>query len=160
LFAYPNIKSTVMMNSMVRSQCHYVLGRKYGGTANTPTSVASGFLTVYSVNGGRCTDPALAWSNLSTHYAYTPSAKLYKLFHPAAGTWIVPQFYRLVSGAKATGRLQWNCAGAESSHYTFDTGGDRTELYCANDYYAAVANQQSYVVKNLNVRQVEQKWGL
>jgi hypothetical protein len=160
LFAYPNNKFTAAMNSMIRSQCHYVLGRRYGDAANTPTSVASGFLTVFSINGGHCTDTTLACSKLSTRFPYTPSATLSKLFHPAAGTWIVPQFYRLVTGTKATGRLQWNCQGAAGSHYTFDTGGNSTELYCTNDYYAALANQPPYVVKNLNIRQVEQKWGL
>jgi hypothetical protein len=160
LFAYPNNNFTVAMNTMVRSQCNYVLGRRYGSAANTQTSVASGFLIVYSINGGHCTDSTLACAKLATRYPYTPSATLSKLFHPAAGTWIVPQFYRLVTGAKATGRLQWNCQGAESSHYTFDTGGDSTELYCANDYYAAFANEPSYVVKSMNIRQVEAKWGL
>ena len=160
LFAYPNNKFTATMNSMIRSQCHYVLGRKYDGTPNTRTSVATGFLRVYSINGGHCSDPTLACSSLKTRFLYTTSAVLSGFVHPKPGEWVVPQFYRLVSGTKATGRLQWNCAGAESSHYTFDTGGDSTELYCANDYYAALANQQSYVVKNLNIRQVEQKWGL
>jgi hypothetical protein len=160
LFAYPNNKSTATMNSMIRSQCHYVLGRKYGGTPNTRTSVATGFLTVFSINGGHCTDATLACSSLQTRFAYTTSAALSAIVHPKPGEWVVPQFYRLVSGTKATGGLQWNCAGAESSHYTFDTGGDSTELYCANDYYAALANQPTYVVKNLNIRQVEARWGL
>lgn len=137
-----------------------VPGRKYGDVANTPTSVKTGFLVVYSINGGHCTDTTLPCSTLSTRFAYTPEATLAKLFHPAAGTWVVPQFYRLVTGTSTSGRLQWNCAGAESSHYTFDTGGDSTELYCANDYYAALANEPSYVVKNKNIRQVETAWGL
>jgi hypothetical protein len=115
---------------------------------------------VYSINGGHCTDTSLPCAALATRYAYTPSATLSKLFHPAAGTWIVPQFYRLVSGTSTSGRLQWNCQGAASSHYTFDTGGDSTELYCANDYYNAFANEPGYVVKSMNIRQVEAKWGL
>lgn len=160
LFAYPNNKFTTAINTMVRSQCHYVLGRKYGNAANTQTSVTSGVLTVYSINGGHCTDTTLPCSTLATRYPYTPSSKLYTLFHPAPGTWIAPQFYRLVTGTKATGRLQWNCQGAASSHYTFDTGGDSTELYCATDYYHALTNEPSYVVKKLNIRQVEAKWGL
>jgi len=160
LFAYPNNKFTTTMNSMIRSQCHYVLGRRYSGAANTPSTVTSGFLNVFSINGGHCTDTTLPCFGLSTRFPYTASLALAKLFHPAAGTWVVPQFYRLVTGTKSSGRLQWNCLGAASSHYTFDTGGDSTELYCANDYYAALANQPSYVVKNLNIRQVEKLWGL
>jgi len=160
LFAYPNNKFTTTMNTWILANCPYVLGRKYGSTANTPTSVQSGFLIVDSINGGHCTDTTLPCSTLATRYPYTPEATLAKIFHPAAGTWIVPQFYRLVSGTSTTGRLQWNCAGAESSHYTYDTGGDSTELYCANDYYKALSNQPSYVVTNKNIRQVETTWGL
>ena len=160
LFAYPNNKFTASMNATILSSCPYTLGRRYSGSANTKSSVTSGFLNVYSINGGHCTDTTLPCSTLSTRYPYTPESTLAKLFHPAAGTWVVPQFYRLVTGNHATGRLQWNCTGAESSHYTYDTGGDSTELYCANDYYAALANEPSYVVKNMTIRQVEVKWGL
>ena len=160
LFAYPNNKFTTSMNSTILSSCPYKLGRRYSGQANTKSSVASGFLNVYSINGGHCTDTALPCSNLSTRFAYTPESTLAAQFHPAAGTWVVPQFYRLVTGSHASGRLQWNCTGAESSHYTYDTGGNSTELYCANDYYAALANEPSYVVKNMTIRQLEVKWGL
>src|SRR3954454_8428724 len=107
LFAYPNNKSTATMNSMIRTQCHYVLGRKYGGTPNTRTSVATGFLTVFSINGGHCSDTTLACSSLKTRFAYTTSAELSLIVHPKPGEWVVPQFYRLISGTKATGRLQW-----------------------------------------------------
>jgi hypothetical protein len=160
LFAYPNNKFTTSMNTWVLGHCPYTLGRRYSGAANTRTSVQSGLLNVYSINGGHCTDAALACSKLSTRYPYTPEATLAKIFHPAAGTWVVPQVYRLVSGTHSSGCLRWNCAGAASSHYTFDTGGDSTELYCANDYYAALANQPGYVVKNLTIREVEARWGL
>jgi hypothetical protein len=160
LFAYPNNKYTTAMNTMVRTQCSYRLGRRYSGAANTPRTVQSGFLNVYSINGGRCTDTTLACSKLVTRYPYTPKSTLYKYVHPAAGGWVVPQFYRLVNGSKASGRLQWNCLGAMSSHYTFDTGGDSTELYCANDYYGAFANEPSHVRTGLTVRQVETLWGL
>jgi hypothetical protein len=160
LFAYPNNKFTTTINTWVLGHCPYTLGRRYSGAANTKTTVASGFLNVYSINGGHCTDTTLPCSTLSTRYPYTSKAALYKLFHPAAGSWIVPQFYRLVTGTRTSGHLQWNCQGAESSHYTFDTGGDSTELYCANDYYYALSNEPSYVVKNLNIRQVEATWGL
>jgi hypothetical protein len=85
---------------------------------------------------------------------------LYRYAHPTAGSWSVPQFYRLLTGSKATGRLQWNCLGAVSSHYTFDTGGDSTELYCRNDYYGAFANEPAYVRSDLTIRQVETLWGL
>jgi hypothetical protein len=160
LFAYPNNNFTATINTLVRTQCQYRLGRKYGNAANTPTSVQTGFLIVYSINGGHCTDPALACSALSTRYAYTPRSTLAKIVHPAAGTWVVPQFYRLVSGAKSTGRLRWNCLGAAASHYTFDTGGDSTELYCANDYYGAFANEPAYVNAGLTIGQVETAWNL
>jgi hypothetical protein len=160
LFAYPNNKFTATMNTWVLGHCPYTLGRRYNGQANTRTSVQSGLLNVFSINGGHCADAALACSNLSTRFAYTPSATLAALFHPAAGTWVVPQFYRLVAGTRSTGRLRWNCNGAASSHYTFDTGGDSTELYCATDYYAALANEPGYVVKNQTIRQVEAGWGL
>jgi hypothetical protein len=160
LFAYPNNHHTTAMNTFILANCPYVLGRRYASKANTPTTVTSGFLNVYSINGGHCTDTSLPCSTLATDYAYTPESTLYAEFHPAAGTWIVPQFYRLVSGTSTTGRLQWNCTGAESSHYTYDTGGNSTELYCANDYYTALSNQPSYVVTNKNIRQVETAWGL
>jgi hypothetical protein len=160
LFAYPNNRFTTSINSTVLNRCPITLGRRYNGDANTRSSVQSGFLNVYSINGGHCTNTALACSKLSTRYRYTPSSTLAKLFHPAAGRWVVPQFYRLVAGTRSTGRLRWNCNGAASSHYTFDTGGDSTELYCATDYYAALANEPSYVVKNQTIRQVEAGWGL
>jgi hypothetical protein len=69
-------------------------------------------------------------------------------------------FSRLVNGSKTSGRLQWNCLGAMGGHYTFDTGGDSTELYCANDYYGAFANEPSYVKTSLTVRQVETLWAV
>jgi hypothetical protein len=56
--------------------------------------------------------------------------------------------------------VRWNCAGAASSHYIFDTGGDSTELYCANDYYRAFANEPAYVHTNLTIGQVETLWNL
>jgi hypothetical protein len=34
------------------------------------------------------------------------------------------------------------------------------ELYCATDYYYALGNEPSYVVKNTTIRQVEPLWGL
>jgi hypothetical protein len=160
LFAYPNNEFTVEMNTMVLTQCSYRLGRRYGGAANTPTSVQSGFLKVYSINGGRCTDVTLPCSKLDTRYPYTPSSVLSKYVHPAPGTWAAPQFYRLVTGTKLIGRLQWNCVGPPPSHYTFDTGGNSTELYCANDYYAAFANEPSYVRGDLTIGQVETLWNI
>jgi hypothetical protein len=160
LYAYVNNKFTAAMNTMVRSRCGYVLGRRYGSTANTPSTVSSGFLTVFSINGGRCTDMTLACSRLDTRFPYTAPSALYAYNHPAAGAWVVPQFYRLVTGTKTTGALRWNCAGPPSSHFTFDQGGNSTELYCANDYYASLANEPAYVKKALNIRQVEAEWGL
>jgi hypothetical protein len=160
LFAYPNNNWTTSMNTMVRSDCGYRLGRRYGNAANTPASVGSGFLIVYSINGGRCSDASLPCSSLSTRYVYTPRSVLAQRIHPAAGTWVVPQFYRLVTGSSSSGHLRWNCLGPVSSHYTFDTGGDSTELYCRNDYYGAFANEPAYVRSDLNIRQVETLWGL
>jgi hypothetical protein len=160
LFAYPNNKFTTAMNTMVRTQCSYRLGRRYSGAANTRTSVGSGFLNVFSINGGHCTNTALPCATLATRFPYTAASVLATYVHPSAGTWVVPQFYRLVAGTKTTGRLQWNCAGAATSHYTFDTGGNSTELYCANDYYAAFANEPAYVVRNQTIRQVETLWNL
>lgn len=160
LFAYPNNNWTASINTMVRRDCGYRLGRKYGNAANTPGSVGSGFLVVYSINGGRCSDASLPCSSLSTRYVYTPQSVLAQRIHPAAGTWVVPQFYRLVSGSSSSGRLRWNCLGPASSHYTFDTGGDSTELYCRNDYYGAFANEPAYVRSDLTIRQVETLWGL
>jgi hypothetical protein len=160
LYAYVNNQFTAAMNTMVRTQCGYVLGRRYGGTANTLSTVGSGFLTVFSINGGRCSDTTLPCSDLVTPRDYTPPSQLYTYNHPAPGTWVVPQFYRLVSGAKTTGRLQWNCNGPGKSHFTFDQGGNSTELYCAVDYYASFANEPARVAKNLNIRQVETEWGL
>jgi hypothetical protein len=115
---------------------------------------------VYSINGGHCTNARLRCSKLDTRFAYTSPRKLARRLHPSRGRWVVPQIYRLVTGSRSRGHLRWNCRGAASSHYTFDTGGDSTELYCAKDYYAALGHQPSYVVKNLTIRQVESKWGL
>jgi hypothetical protein len=160
LYAYVNNKFTTAMNAMVRSRCNYVLGRRYSATANTPSSVASGFLNVLSINGGKCSDPALPCATLDTRFVYTAPSMLYTYNHPAPGTWVVPQYYRLVSGAKTSGPLRWNCNGPPASHFTFDQGGNSTELYCAVDYYASLASEPAHVVTNLNIRQVEAKWGL
>jgi hypothetical protein len=160
LFAYPNNKLTSAINTLVRTQCGYRLGRRYSGAWNTATSVQSGFLNVLSINGGHCTDTTLPCSRLVTRFPYTPRSTLYTYAHPPAGSWAVPQFYRLLTGSKSTGRLQWNCLGAVSSHYTFDTGGDSTELYCANDYYAAFANEPAFVNRNRTIAQVETLWNV
>jgi hypothetical protein len=160
LFAYPNNHYTPDINALVLGQCSYRLGRRYGNAANTPTTVQSGFLTVYSINGGRCSDASLPCSTLPTRYVYTSRADLASHVHPAPGTWVVPQFYRLVKGTSTSGRLQWNCLGPQPSHYTYDTGGDSTELYCANDYYGALANQQPNVRLDLTIGQVETLFGV
>lgn len=160
LFAYPNNRFTNEINQRVLRNCPYLLGRRYSGEANTRRSIRSGLLRVYSINGGHCRDTALRCSRLETRFTYTRPGELAKLLHPAPGRWMVPQIYRLVTGSRSTGRLRWNCRGPASSHFTYDTGGDSTELYCARDYYAALAHEPSYVVTRRTIRGVERLWGL
>ncbi|HET6847355.1 MAG TPA: hypothetical protein VFH74_00750 [Gaiellales bacterium] len=160
LFAYPNNRVTAVINARVLAKCPYTLGRHYSGEANTRRSIRSGFLRVYSINGGRCRDTALRCSHLDTRFAYTRPAELAARLHPAPGRWVVPQIYRLVTGSRPTGRLRWNCRGPAGSHFTYDRGGDSTELYCARDYFAALAHQPGYVVTGRTIRGVEQLWGL
>jgi hypothetical protein len=160
LFAYPNNRFTTEINHRVLAHCPYRLGRRYSGEANTRRSIRSGFLRVYSINGGHCRDTALRCSHLETRYAYTRPGELARRLHPSPGRWVVPQIYRLVKGSRSTGRLRWNCRGPASGHFTYDRGGDSTELYCARDYYAALAHEPRYVVTGKTIRAVEGRWGL
>ena len=160
LFAYPNNRVTTEINARVLSHCPYVLGRRYSGEANTRRSIRSGFLRVYSINGGSCHDAALRCSQLDTRFAYTRPAELALRLRPAPGRWVVPQIYRLVTGSRSTGALRWNCRGPAGSHFTYDVGGDSTELYCAHDYFAALGHEPGYVVKGRTIVGVERRWGL
>ena len=141
LFAFPNNNFTTTINTLVRSQCQYRLVREDGNSANTPTSVQNGFLIVYSINGAHCTDPALACSTLSTRFPYTPRSTLERSCIRRPG----PGSCRSSTGWSAARNRPRGCGGTVSvqaaSHYTFHTGGDSTELYCANYYYGAFANK-------------------
>src|SRR3954451_19554756 len=99
IFAYPNNRFTTEINQRVLGRCPYRLGRRYSGTPNTRRSMRSGFLRVYSINGGHCHDTALRCSHLHTRFAYTRPAELAQRLHPAPGRWVVPQIYRLVKGS-------------------------------------------------------------
>jgi hypothetical protein len=160
LFAYPNNRFTAEINRRVLRHCPYRLGRRYSGESNTRRSIRSGLLRVYSINGGHCRDAGLRCSALDTRFPYTSPSALARRLHPAPGRWVVPQIYRLVRGSHSTGRLRWNCRGPAASHFTYDRGGDSTELYCARDYYAALAHEPRYVVRGRTIGGVERHWGL
>jgi hypothetical protein len=159
LFAYPNNFYTTAINTNVVLPCGYVAGRKYGGGAMTPSTLASSRLVnTDSVNGGACNDASLPCYGLSTPRRYTSPSQISARMQPTAGTWSVVQVYRLVTGSKLSGKSQWDCTATNwRAHWT--AGVDPTELYCWKDYLSALNHIPSGVITT-DPLTVEQAWGL
>ena len=159
LFAYPNNRLTAAINSNVVLPCGYTLGRKYGSTANTASSLRSSHLLITaSINGGACNISTLPCYNLPTRYRYTAPSKVASFMQASPGTWRAVQVYRLVTGSKLTGNSQWDCTATDwRKHWT--AGVDPTELYCWQDYRYALDRIPAGVVTT-DPATVERAWAL
>jgi hypothetical protein len=138
LFAYPNNRSTVQIQTDVVSTC-FAFGRKYGAVANArATTAAPWFSKTVSVNGGPCNDSAAAcFSITGVPGHYRSPENLAGLVAVAPDHWLNLQFYRFVSGARGsltTKGQRWDCTSSDwRRHWT-----SKQEMYCYNDFLAAM----------------------
>lgn len=165
LFAYPNNKQTVELQTDVTSDC-FAFGRQYGDK-QTANPAASPYLQhTASITAGACNNPALACYNLTTlsgpqnnntptHYWSLPS--LEQLMTPAAGTWGTVQMYKFVTDSYrpgATSGPSWDCTSPDwTDHYS-----SIAETYCWNDFMAAIAQIGSAVTVT-DPASVARAWG-
>lgn len=113
LFGYGNDKRDATVQQEVVSRC-FAFGRRYSTSVNKRADVAEPwFQNTFSVKSGMSAD------------------RLAKAMAPNPGEWRVVQVYRLVDGTRNVGRLRWDCTGED--HWT-----SRTELFCVDDFLAAV----------------------
>ncbi|HET7475574.1 MAG TPA: hypothetical protein VFJ97_06060 [Dermatophilaceae bacterium] len=136
LFAPRDNATTRQIQTEVVATC-FAYGRKYRTTSNLQGEMAvPWFQGTLSVNGGACRDPALPCYSIPTRHRYLGRADLARAMRPAAGQWSAVQVYHLVRDSLLTGdpRSHWDCTSPNpDAHWT-----GRTELYCWNDYLAAL----------------------
>ena len=159
LFAYPNDNWTVDTQAVV-STC-FAYGRTYDvsnlndiGTTGPPW-----FQKAKGVDGGLCNvaglwcaDPAQLPTAVG---AYESPDALTVWMQPGPGQWAVVQGYRFVTGSRLNKTGQgWDCTNPDwRYHWT-----TRTELYCINDYLAAIGRIPSDVVVT-DPATVAEAWG-
>jgi TolB protein len=136
LFGYGNDKYTTTIQANVVSTC-FSYGRTYvkstGPTVNVRSQMAAPWFQVTeSVDGGPCNDPGR--SCYSGGKRYDSPALLGSRMQPASDQWSVVQAYRFVTGARQGAGSSWDCTSSDwRQHWT-----SRVELYCWNDYLAAL----------------------
>ena len=136
LFNFPNDKQDAASRAVVLS-C-FAFYRLYGsGINNLSTLQATRELSVETVDGGRCHNPALACyaTGLGGKRYDLPSA-LATLVQPAAGQYTLVQFYRFVDGKRGslTDQAAWDCTSSDPSDHWVS----RVEFYCWNDFLAVL----------------------
>jgi hypothetical protein len=155
LFAYPNNLYNQTVQEQVVRRC-YDYGRVFATVPNTQSAMVSPwFVQAFSFNGGRCNNPALSCSKLSTPYPYGSPIVLGTYMNPGPGQWSIVQLYRFAVGANTTGStLQWDCRSPDwHDHWT-----NNSELYCWQDYLQAL-NTIGKSVVTINPARVAVAWG-
>jgi hypothetical protein len=139
MFAYPDNKRSTAIQTDVVSQC-FAFGRTYEAGRNVEADMkAPWFQRTNSILGGECNEPtgcpgSVVVKNQSGQPVhYESPVTLDNLMDVAGGEWVVVQMYKLVEGENLTGSPTWDCNGPWQEHWT-----SMTELYCENDYMAAV----------------------
>jgi hypothetical protein len=139
MFAYPDNNRTTAIQSNVVSQC-FAFGRTYAGGRNVEQDMkAPWFQRSNSFLGGACNEPSgcpgstVVRNQLGQPVYYESPVMLDNLMDVAGGEWVVVQMYKLVQGENLTGSPTWDCNGSWQQHWT-----SMTELYCENDFMAAV----------------------
>lgn len=146
-FAFANNKMDAAAQTFVARYFGFL--RMYGtGTNDKATALTAPFLmNTWSLNGGRCNNPALACYSMAVasdrRMASLDAVK--SVLNPAPGTWSVIQTYRLVDGTQ--GRIgdsyAWDCAAPDWR----DRWTSQPEIYCRSSYLEAIdARDKSAVV--------------
>jgi hypothetical protein len=145
MFSYANSKLNTTIQTTVVDNC-FAFGRTYRGGRNVRSAMlANNFQQTNSILGGTCNAWPCAGESTQTRNQkgvviyYQPPISLVNLMNVAGDEWVVVQMYKLVTGTcalttKTCGGLAWNCTGAWQTHWT-----SKPELYCYDDYMAAVA---------------------
>ena len=140
MFAYPNNVWTAAIQSDPVNGC-FAFGRTYGAGRNVQPTMAQPWLqSTASILGGTCniaTDPCakkIVLNQLRQPIYYHSLTSITNLMAVAGDEWVVVQMYRMVVGA-ASGLISWDCTASDwRLHWT-----SQPELYCYNDYLAAVS---------------------
>lgn len=154
LFAYPNDRSTLQIQTDVVSTC-FAFGRKYGTTRTLLSVGGPDFQTTRTVNGGRCNAAALPCSTGAGTTRYTSPIALQGLAAAKPGEWASIQWYRFVSGTvRDGGKFEWDCRSADwRQHWT-----SVPELYCYQDFLSVLDAIPSTVTVT-DPRTVAEAWG-
>ncbi|MEY2424842.1 MAG: hypothetical protein QOI61_414 [Actinomycetota bacterium] len=148
MFNYPNNRFDAESDAVVAS-C-FAFTRGYNRTSiNTESSTdpTPHRANTRSVNGGRCNNPDRACfdsGRVVGNTRYVMPANAAAILRPQAGQWGIAQWYRFVTASRAPGHgAAWDCRSTNPrDHWTSDA-----ELYCLNDFFAAVgARDRSAVV--------------
>jgi hypothetical protein len=165
MFSYANSKSNATIQTTVVTKC-FAFGRTYKGGRNVRSHMlANDFQQTNSILGGTCHAWPCAGESTQTRNQkgvviyYQPPISLANLMNVAGDEWVVVQMYKLVTGTCATatktcGGLAWNCNGAWQTHWT-----SKPELYCYNDYMAAVATIPANVI-TVDPATVAEAWNI
>lgn len=131
MYAYYGGPYSASMQSGVVNTC-FSFGRTYRTNAN-PLPVPSPYLvSVFSINGGYCSDPSLPCHTISAPNGYTQPSTLQALVQSSG--WDVIQGYKFVTGSYSSSSVSWDCTGADpSSHWS-----TRGEYYCYNDWQSVI----------------------
>jgi hypothetical protein len=138
LFNFPNDKQDAASRAVVLS-C-FAFYRLYGSGVNELSSVLPAReLSVESVDGGKCNNPALACyaaPNIGGKRYELPSDLAARVLQPAAGQYNLLQFYRFVDGQRGTlsDLAAWDCTSADPRDHWVS----RIEFYCWNDFLAVL----------------------
>lgn len=139
MFAYPDNQRSTTIQADVVSEC-FAFGRTYQTGRNVQQYMAAPwFQRTNSILGGGCNEPtgcpgsAVVKNQSGKTVYYESPVMLDNLMDVAGGEWVVVQMYKLVEGENLTGSPTWDCNGPWQEHWT-----SMTELYCYDDYMAAV----------------------
>jgi hypothetical protein len=130
MFSYPNDDRSLEIQRDVVSTC-FAFGRRYSPKPNQLSTMAAPWWgNIRSVNGGACHVESAQCYSVSTRYRYQNPFEIQSFVAVSAGQWAVAQLHKLVTGAKLTGTVRWDCTSADwRLHFT-----NQTEVYCWNDY--------------------------
>lgn len=159
MYAYAGGPRATYVQQAFVSKC-FAWGRHYSSSGNNDRLKmrAPWFQSTLSVGGGRCNDSTLpCYSTPPTTKPYLLPGALATLLHPAPAHWASVQIYNLVTGKRVGERpaeYSWNCSEPDVNlHWT-----SRTELYCANDFFAAL-DQRSPTAVATTPLGVARAWG-
>ena len=135
LFAYPANEWTEDIQTDPVSRC-FAYGRRYLSNVPNVRSEMSApwFARTTSVNGGRCSNPALPCHTLtgpggSPVGGYSSPVAIANLMATPPDTWFSVQVYRFVRGTYQGDTFSWDCRSEDwRNHWT-----SNDELYCWQD---------------------------